>query len=118
MGSEMCIRDRSKASIGLMLLPENFYNKYLTAPNKLFDYISMGMPVICSDLPSVRDLIPSEHPGVVFVPSGDKIKCNEEIEKLLTDESHYNRLQQSNIVLSKNLLWKKQTEILIKAMIE
>tara|TARA_X000001036_G_scaffold344388_1_gene324040 strand:- start:2663 stop:3772 length:1110 start_codon:yes stop_codon:yes gene_type:complete len=108
----------SKASIGLMLLPDNFYNKYLTAPNKLFDYISMGMPVICSDLPSIRDLIPSEHPGVVFVPSEDKIKCNEEIEKLLTDEGHYKRLQQSNIMLSKNLLWKKQTETLIKAMIK
>ena len=108
----------SKSSIGLIILPDNFYNKYLTAPNKLFDYISMGMPVICSDLPSIRDLLPSGHPGVIFIPSGDTVKCNEEIEKLLTDEDHYNKLQQSNIMLSDNLLWKKQTETLIKALMK
>ena len=106
----------SNASVGLMLLPDNFYNKYLTAPNKLFDYISMGLPVVCSDLPSVRNLIPSGHPGVIFIPSGDHKKCNKEIEKLLTNETYYNELQRSNILLSENLLWKKQTETLIKAM--
>ena len=106
----------SNASVGLMLLPDNFYNKYLTAPNKLFDYISMGLPVVCSDLPSVRNLIPSGHPGVIFITPGDHKKCNKEIEKLLTNEAYYNELQRSNILLSENLLWKKQTKTLIKAM--
>ena len=46
------------------------------------------------------------------------LSINEEIEKLLTDEEHYNKLQQSNIMLSDNLLWKKQTETLIKALMK
>ena len=106
----------SKSSVGLMMMPDNFYNKFLTAPNKLFDYISMGMPVICTDLPSIRDLLPNEHLGVVFVSPGDSSGYIKSIEKLLTDEIYYNTLQQSNLLLSKDLIWKKQMTKLIQAM--
>ena len=106
----------SKSSIGLMVMPDNFYNKFLTAPNKLFDYISLGMPVICTDLPSIRDLIPNGHKGVVFISPGDKDKYIREIKKLLTDENYYNILQQSNLLLSEDLIWKKQMTKLVEAM--
>ena len=41
--------------------------------------IHFVLPVVCSDLPSVRNLIPSGHTGVIFIPPGDHKKCNKEM---------------------------------------
>ncbi|GIS36083.1 MAG: hypothetical protein Ct9H90mP7_0910 [Candidatus Neomarinimicrobiota bacterium] len=85
------------SSVGLIVLPENFYNQYLTAPNKLYDYISFGMPVVCTDLPSVRDLIPDNQKGSSFVSPNDKKKLHQGVRKLLTDKNYYEEAQESNI---------------------
>ena len=61
------------------LVVQTQYTNQNNGFRKLFNYISMGLPVVCSDLPSVRNLIPSGHPGVIFIPSGDHKKCIKEI---------------------------------------
>ena len=104
------------SSIGLIVLPENFYNQYLTAPNKLYDYISFGMPVVCTDLPSIRDLIPKNHIGVRFVSPNDTNSYVMELKKLLSNKKYYQQLQESNIALSKSLSWKNQSSILLQSM--
>ena len=104
------------SSVGLIVLPENFYNQYLTAPNKLYDYISFGMPVVCTDLPSVRDLIPDNHKGVVFVSPNDTKNYIKELRRLLTDKNYYEEAQESNIALSKSLSWKQQSFKLVQSM--
>jgi len=106
----------TRSSIGLIILPDNFYNKYLTAPNKLFDYISFGMPVVCTDYPSIRDLIPKDHQGVRFIKPGDSQGYVAELKRLLTEEKYYNELQQSNLTLSESLSWKNQSANLIKSI--
>jgi len=106
----------TRSSVGLIILPDNFYNKYLTAPNKLFDYISFGMPVVCTDFPSIRDLIPKDHQGVRFIKPGDTQGYVAELKRLLTEEKYYNELQQSNLTLSESLSWKKQSANLIKSI--
>ncbi len=73
-----------EAAVGLLPLRDTFYNRYLTAPNKLYDYISTGMPVIASDLPALRELA-GEESGVTFVPPGDPAALAAAIEKLLGD---------------------------------
>ena len=104
------------SSVGLIVLPENFYNQYLTAPNKLYDYISFGMPVVCTDLPSVRALIPDNHKGVVFVSPNDTKNYIKELRRLLTDKNYYEEAQESNIALSKSLSWKQQSFKLVQSM--
>jgi len=39
------------------------------APNKLFEYMAAGIPVIASDLPFIRKIIMEERCGVLFEPS-------------------------------------------------
>ncbi|MCC6355955.1 MAG: glycosyltransferase [Verrucomicrobiae bacterium] len=47
----------SGASVGAALLEDTYYNRYLTCPAKVLDYMSHGLPVLATDLPSTRDLL-------------------------------------------------------------
>ena len=57
-----------KISVGVIPLIDNFYNRYLTAPNKLFDYLSRGIPIVASDLPSIGDFLKDGFEGILFEP--------------------------------------------------
>ena len=54
--SELTRALAEEASIGVAPLQDTFYNRYLTCPVKVLDYLSHGLPVIGSDLPSVREV--------------------------------------------------------------
>mgnify|MGYP000946556084 CR=1 FL=1 len=47
----------NEASAGAVLLEDTFYNRNLTCPAKALDYISHGLPVFATDLPSNRDVL-------------------------------------------------------------
>ena len=47
----------SEISIGLVPLQDTFYNRYLTCPVKVLDFMSHGLPIVASDLPSIRDIL-------------------------------------------------------------
>jgi glycosyltransferase involved in cell wall biosynthesis len=44
-------------------------NNYLASPNKLFEYIQAGLPVVGSDLPFLRKIILGHEVGYVFDPN-------------------------------------------------
>ncbi len=44
-------------SIGIAPLQDTFYNRYLTCPVKILDFIGCGLPVVASDLPATRALL-------------------------------------------------------------
>ncbi len=46
-----------RASLGVVMLADNFYNRYLTCPVKALDYLSHGLPALGTDLPSVREVL-------------------------------------------------------------
>jgi glycosyltransferase involved in cell wall biosynthesis len=50
-------RIAEQASLGVVMIQDTFYNRYLTCPVKALDYLSHGLPVIGSDLPSVREVL-------------------------------------------------------------
>ena len=41
-----------QASLGVVMLRDTYYNRYLTCPVKALDYLSHGLPAIGSDLPT------------------------------------------------------------------
>ena len=105
------------SSIGLIILPENFYNQFLTAPTKLYDYIAHGLPVVCTDLPSTRDLIPEGHKGVRYVKPNDIERYIFELKDLISNEKKYQEAQNANLKLIDDLSWKKQAEKIKNIMI-
>ncbi|MGH8639685.1 MAG: hypothetical protein ACREUZ_21350, partial [Burkholderiales bacterium] len=54
---ELHARLAGTVSIGLVPLHDTYYNRYLTCPVKALDFMSHGLPVIGTDLPSVRAVL-------------------------------------------------------------
>ncbi|MBL7032910.1 MAG: glycosyltransferase [Candidatus Delongbacteria bacterium] len=50
--------------IGLAFYENTDLNNYYCAPNKVYDYLQMGMPVITNDYPGLIDIVASNRAGV------------------------------------------------------
>jgi glycosyltransferase involved in cell wall biosynthesis len=61
-------RNLSGAALGALPLRDTFFNRYLTSPLKLFDYFGRGIPVLASDLPTMRELVRENETGFFFPP--------------------------------------------------
>jgi glycosyltransferase involved in cell wall biosynthesis len=67
---ERLLAHTAEANVGVTLLQDTCENHRLALPNKLFEYIAAGVPVVASALPETRSLI--EHYGVGWcVAPGD-----------------------------------------------
>ncbi|MEQ1527738.1 MAG: glycosyltransferase [Methylococcales bacterium] len=47
----------NEISLGLVPLQDTFYNRYLTCPVKALDFMAHGLPVLASELPSIREVL-------------------------------------------------------------
>ena len=101
-----------KISVGLIPLNDNFYNRYLTAPNKLFDYLSRGIPVVASDFPSIRNFISEGNEGL-FVPPEHPEALAAAIKKIFADEETYEAFHARARKSSIKYLWEHQARNMI-----
>lgn len=97
--------------LGVIPLQDSFFNRYLTSPLKLFDYLSHGIPIISSDLNSIRDLIQEDYTGVFFKPD-DPENLAITIDRLYSDKEHLKEMMQNVYSTASDLSWKKRSEIL------
>ena len=57
------------ADAGLVLIEPICLSYRLTLPNKLFEYLSVGLPVIASDLPAIAAVVRDTGAGVIVDPA-------------------------------------------------
>ena len=62
-----------------------------TSPLKLFEYMAAGVPIVASDLPSLREVLRHEH-NALLVPPDDNAALAAAIERLLSDHELAARL--------------------------
>ncbi|MFP4368686.1 MAG: glycosyltransferase [Candidatus Kapaibacterium sp.] len=96
----------NNATIGVIPLKDIFYNRYLTAPSKLFDYLSFGIPVVATKLPSVEDLIGHSGCGKL-VEAGNPEALADSIMKILSSHELYNKYRECSIKKAEDYIWKK-----------
>mgnify|MGYP000206708144 FL=1 len=58
----------SEGTAGLLVFQPTYYNISIGLPNKLFDYMLLGLPVIASDLPEIRSVVGSADCGILVDP--------------------------------------------------
>jgi glycosyltransferase involved in cell wall biosynthesis len=62
-------RHTASAHVGVLLYRNDCRNNYLCAPNKLFEYMMMGLPVVAPSFPGMRALVEGGDVGLCVDPA-------------------------------------------------
>lgn len=92
--------------IGLVPLNNNFFNRYLTSPMKIFNYFSHGIPVVGTDLPTIREIVGNKY-GLLY-KIGDVKHLSNKLNRLYNDDKLYMDLVKNINNFNEELLWKKR----------
>jgi glycosyltransferase involved in cell wall biosynthesis len=98
------------ADLGLSLDKPLHLNYTLSLPNKLFDYIHAGIPVVVSDLPELRRIIKSYQVGWI-VPAVEPRQIAQTIQEALTSEQ-WNDKKQNCHKAAQVLNWENEEKVL------
>jgi glycosyltransferase involved in cell wall biosynthesis len=99
------------AQLGLIPLQLSALFRY-AAPNKLFEYLAAGLPVVTSDLPVVRRICEEYGCGLLCDP-GSPDSIADAINRLLGDSSMYTAMRQGALRAAQFYNWERQEQVLL-----
>jgi glycosyltransferase involved in cell wall biosynthesis len=101
-----------QANLGLSLEEDLGLNYRFTLPNKLFDYIQAGVPVLVSNLPEMRHIVEQYEIGAI-AETHQRKDLAEKITSVLFD-SEMNALWKKNLPqAAKELCWENEEKVLL-----
>ncbi|HZO76180.1 MAG TPA: glycosyltransferase family 4 protein [Ktedonobacteraceae bacterium] len=105
----------SSADIGLIAYsPGRSQNVRLCLPNKLFEYLMVGLPVLVSQLDAVSELINTYDVGRV-VPSLEPEEVGAAINAMLADRDECERMRHNALRAAQNdLCWEQESQTLVQ----
>jgi glycosyltransferase involved in cell wall biosynthesis len=81
----------AEASVALLPLPDEPVARLFTSPLKLFDYMAAGVPIVASDLPSLREVLRDGENALLAEP-GNADAFAAAVRRVLTDRELAERL--------------------------
>ncbi|HPT22416.1 MAG TPA: glycosyltransferase family 4 protein [Bacteroidales bacterium] len=106
---EELLRYTRSADAGMSLDKNNNVNYLYSLPNKLFDYIAAGIPVVASDLPEIKKVIVENKCGVI-VRNVNPENISEAFTKLLDNKAKLEELKRNAVKASGTINWKIENE--------
>ncbi len=101
------------ANLGLCLIKGTGKSFYNSLPNKLFEYMMGGLPIIASNFPEMKNVIQKTGVGMTINPT-DINAISFEVQNILKNKNELDRLHDSTIVASKIYNWEKESKVLIR----
>jgi len=99
----------ASADLGLCLIENLGRSYYLSLPNKLFEYILAGVPVIASNFPELRKIVDGNAVGITVDPS-QEVELYERTRELIDNTEQYDRFAQSCKIAAEQYVWEHQEE--------
>ena len=93
--------------IGITISENIGLNQYLSFPNKFFDYIQAGMPMVTMDFPEYKK-INDQFDIALLIPEATPELIAGMVNKLLDDSVLYDRLHQNCLKARLELNWQKE----------
>ncbi|OTA19205.1 putative glycosyltransferase WbpH [Xenorhabdus beddingii] len=105
--NDICVLPLTKTSIG---------SRY-TSPLKLFEYMSMGKPVVISDFPSIRDAV--DEKAVNFADSENAESFAEQIRWLLNHPAEMMaKVDYSRQLVAERFNWDQRAKLITRVIVE
>lgn len=102
---------RHLAAATMLLLPnsQTAVSERYTSPLKLFEYLSMGRPIIASDLPSIREVL-TDGETALLVPAGDPAALAGAMSRLVSNAALSAKLGEAACALAPEYTWARRAE--------
>ncbi len=117
MPSSELRRHTAASDVGLSLDKDTNLNYRYSLPNKLFDYLHAGIPVIASNLPEVANVINKYEAGIIISSHqpGEIALC---MNDMINNQQLYERLKKNTLIASQELNWQKEQQVLLNIFAE
>lgn len=99
------------SSVGISMDKDTNVNYRFSLPNKIFDYIHAGIPLLVSDLPEIRRIVEGFEIGLIC-PSHDPKEIASYITRIITDTELRKKFDVNLKKASDQLTWKNECEVL------
>lgn len=99
------------SDIGVSIDKDTNINYRFSLPNKIFDYIHAGIPVLVSDLPEVKRVVKTYDVGLV-IDSHDPKEIARKLKMILEDEDLSERFKKNTKIAASTLTWANECKTL------
>ena len=104
----------ASADAGIVLYRNDCRNNYLCAPNKVFEYMMMGLPVIAASTPGMLELVQGEEVGLCVNPE-DPQEIAAAVNRLAADVALRARMKANALRLSRSRYnWENESRPLFE----
>ncbi|MBK8585221.1 MAG: glycosyltransferase [Bacteroidetes bacterium] len=110
---EILYQYTSLADFGLTLDKDTNLNYRFSLPNKLFDYIQAGLPVLASDLPEVRKIIDQYKIGKI-APSTSVTDIAATMKQMISDDHQFVLWKENLKIAASELCWENEEKKLLQ----
>jgi glycosyltransferase involved in cell wall biosynthesis len=110
---------RRLESADVLVLPNtaSAISERYTSPLKLFEYLTLGRPIVASDLPAIREVL-TDGRTALLVPPGDPQALAHALVRVATDQSLAAALGAAAAALAPEFTWARRAERLERALAE
>jgi len=103
------------ADIGMIPYQAHGLNYTLSTPNKLFEYMHAGVPVVANALPEIRRFLEELGFGITCDSSNPRAMASA-IQRIAEDETHYREMREKALAASEVFSWENQEESIVSML--
>ena len=100
------------ATVGITLFEDTSLSNRLSLANRFFDYMHAGVPQLCNKY-AEYEVVNSRFEVACLVPDLTPDAIAAALNKLLTDNTYYNRLQQNCLAAREVYCWQEEEKKLV-----